>query len=145
MASLENNCESVIIAILGASADLSSFEKLHEDEDDAPSASKKDRIVVSASPREVELPGKEPGAVTAWRVLCRVEIFYVTRSEAVYDAAIAAIEAAMNASSPPAAAQGVWVSSFPNGATLEQTSDGEMDTSDNTRTRARVFRFIVMA
>jgi hypothetical protein len=144
MPSLENNCESVIIAILGASADLANFEKLHQDEDDAPSASQKDRIVVSASPREVELAGKEPGEVKAWRVLCKVELFYVTRSESAYDAAITAIEAAMNAATPPPAALSL-VSNFTNGATIEQAGEaGERETGDNTRNRSRTFRFIVI-
>lgn len=141
MPSLESNCEAVIVAILSASADLIGFQIVQKDED---TAAQKDRIVVSANPREVELPGIEPGTVKAWRVLCSVEIFYVTRAEATYDAAIAAIEAAMNAAEPPVAARALWVSSFPNGGTLEQTSDGADETGGNTRQRSRTFRFIVI-
>lgn len=141
MASLENNCESVIIAILGASADLLNYQIVHEDDDDQ---ADKDRIVVSASPREIALHGKDQSSVKAWQVDCRVEVFFVTRSESSYDDVIAAVEAALNAATPPAAALGIWVSSFPNGAQLEQINDGEADTSDNTRTRARAFRFIVI-
>lgn len=141
-ASLENNCESVIAAILGASADLLGFSIVHRDED---GPAEKDRIVVNADPREVELPGQDPGSVVAWRIMCHVEIVYVTRAEATYDTKIAAIEAALNAASPPTAAQGLWLSSFPSGARLEQTNDGEDGTDSNTRSRSRTFRFIVMA
>jgi hypothetical protein len=139
---LENSAEVVIAAILGANTDLVGFSIVQEDTD---AQAAKDRIVLNASPREVELPGKEPGAVVAWRIMVQVTVFFVTRAESSYDAIIAAVEASLNAASPPAAAQSLWVSSFPSGATLEQTSDGTMDTAQNTRSRMRTFRFIVIA
>lgn len=139
--SLEYKCESVIIAILGASAGLSGFAIKHRDED---TAANKDRIVVSSSQREVELYGKDLSVVRAWRINCMVELLYVTKDESGYDDKITAIEAALGAAQPPASVQALWASTFTIGAQLEQTSEGEASTDDKTRERRRTYAFIVM-
>ncbi len=138
MPSLENLCEQVIKEVLSASGTLAAFAVVQRDED---SAANKDRIVVSAQPREVDTYGKNQEEVFAYRILCDVELFYVTRSEAVYDTDIAAIEAALGASTFPAPALATVTGNFER-LTIEQTSDGNADTADNTRNRARTFRCI---
>ncbi len=141
-ASLEQNCESLIVATLKTNPDLwPNFSIVRADED---TQANKNRITVSAQPREVELPGQEPGQVKAWRVLCSVQINYiVNQPESVYDANIAAIEATLGPVQPPAAVIAFAQTSFPYGCRLEQTSEGTGETSQNTRTRARTFRFIL--
>lgn len=141
--SLENKCEAMIVAILGTSVALSAFPIVHRD-NDTDTTERKDRIVVSSQPRQVELPGQNPGAVKAWSVSCSVELMYRTVDATAYDDKITAIEAALNASSPPAAVQALWATYFPFGAQLEQSSDGNAESEGKTRERARTFTWIVM-
>jgi hypothetical protein len=141
--SLENKCEAMIVAILAASVDLTGFDIVQRDTD-ASTIEKKDRIVVSAQPRQVSLPGQNPGAVKAWSVPCSVQLMYRTVDASAYDAKISAIEAALNASSPPASVQATWATYFPTGAQLEQSDDGTAESQEKTRERARNFTWVVM-
>lgn len=141
MASLEYNLESLLLTILGASADLTNFQRVHKDQDED---AEKNRIVVVSQPRSVEIPGLNNGQSRVWRVPVEVSVFFVIGTAvSVMDGVILAIEAAVNASQPPAAALADWQSL--GVITLENDSAGSTDADSNTRTRARALYFLVAA
>lgn len=141
MASLEYNLESLLLTILGASADLLNFQLVHKDDDDDAG---NNRIVVSSQPRTVEIPGLNAGQARVWRVPVEVSVYFVIGTAVqVMDGVVLAIEAAVNASQPPAAALADWQTL--QTITLENDSAGSTDADSNTRTRARAFYFLVAA
>lgn len=144
MPSLESNVEDAIIAVLNASPDLASFQAVAKDTNEAPANSKKDRLVVNCAPREVELYTPDRNRVACYRLPVTVEVYYVSRDVSTYDANIAAVEAALGAATPPAAAVAAWVAAFPYGGRLEQMNDGSDDTGGNTRQRQRTFQVFAM-
>lgn len=90
--SLELDAENTSILLLRGQAALSGFEITNHFEDDAPD---KNRIVVKAAPREVELMGISPSATPrAWRVFVDVELQTMSSTASNHDAYVAAIERA---------------------------------------------------
>ncbi len=138
--SLELNCENLEVALLQAQGTLSGFAVLNFEKDTAPN---KDRIVVHAMPRQVELEAYNAFITPkVWRVPVEVSVHLMTRSASTLDTVIAAIQAA-NDGTPPAAVVTTATGLFPNGVNIEDTDEGEADHTDNERTRAKLFNFIV--
>lgn len=139
MAALENNCVAVEIALLSAQADLSGFSIVSYDDDDA---AEKDRIVVTAQPRQVEIAAKSSSDAALYRTQVDVEIILATRNVTALDTYIFAIEAA-NKGTPAAAAVTLAESLFPDGLDVRQTDDGSREgEGTNARKRTKSFLFI---
>jgi hypothetical protein len=144
--SLENKCESAVMAILAATSGLTTFSIVHKDEDEQ---AEKNRIVVNAHTYETALQGINAGRIKVFRVPISIELYYVTRDEAAYDTIISAINGALLtacAGQIPDAAAVAWIASFGSltNASLEQTDEGEDETDSNTRTRTKPFHFLVL-
>lgn len=138
--SLELDAENVEILLLQGQAALSGFEIDHFGKD---STSNKDRIIVHAMPREVELPGKGQNEAKVWRIPVEITVNYTTRTASGLDTVIAAIQAA-NTGTPAAAAVTAATTAFPNGCQIDDTDDGESDHTDNQRIHRKVFNFIIV-
>jgi len=139
--SLEQSCEQIEVLLLQAQAGLSGVSVVRYDED---TQVEKDRIIVKAMPREVELMGKGPNDIFFWRFPVSISVHLVSRSQATMDAYILAIEAA-NSGTPAAAAVTLATSKFPAGIDIDNTDSGSRENQDNARTRERVFNFIAKA
>jgi hypothetical protein len=139
--SLELNCENLEVALLAAQAGLSGFEiKNFADDDTTPD---KNRIVVHAMPREVELASHKLSVdPKVWRVPCLVTVRTMSLTAAAFDAIIAAIQAA-NSGTPPPAVVTIATGLFPNGVLIEDTDDGDADHTDNNQERTKRFNFVV--
>jgi hypothetical protein len=139
--SIELNCENLEVALLVDQAALAGFEIKNFADDDG--AVDKNRIVVQAMPREVELPAfrldRDP---KVWRVPVNVTVRSMSLTPSQLDAIITAVEAA-NGGTPPASVVTTAVGLFPNGVVIENTDDGDADHTDNTRERTKVFNFLV--
>jgi hypothetical protein len=138
--STELNCENLEVLLLQAQASLAGVSVVNFEKD---TATDKDRIVVRAMPREVELPShKQDSTPFAWRVPVEVTVHLMTRNTTTLDTLITAVQAA-NSGTPPASVVTAATSLFPSGLKIDDTDDGENDHSDNARTRTKIFNFIV--
>ena len=143
MGALENNCVTVEIALLSAQAALSGFSIVSYDDDDQ---AEKDRIVVTAQPRQVEIYDRLGADAILHRVQVDVEIILATRSVSALDTYILAVEQANTGSNPAAAAVTLALALFPadiGGLTIRQTDDGNREgEGTNARKRTKSFLFI---
>ena len=139
--SLERDAESVEILLLQGQAALSGFAIKHFDEDTNPDI---DRIIVKAEPRQVEVPGPSQNQALLWRIPVIVTVHYATQDASAFDTVVAAVEAA-NVAPFPGAAVTAATNAFNGGPDIDATDDGELDHSDNARTRSKTFNFVVNA
>lgn len=137
-ATIENYCEQVAILLLAGQVSLAGFSLVRFDED---GQVVKDRIVVKASPREVELNGINQQSVFAWRIPLSVTVHLVTRSEAAMDSYILAVQNAFTGTPAPTAVT-LALAQFPGGLQIDDTDDGERENDDNARNRTKSFNFI---
>ncbi len=142
MGALENNCVTVEIALLSAQSALSGFSIVSYDDDDA---AEKDRIVVTAQPRQVEIYDRRGGDAILHKVQVDVEIILATRSVTALDTYILAAEQA-NTGTPAAAAVTLAQTLFPasnGGLDVRQTDDGNREgEGTNARKRTKSFLFV---
>ncbi len=139
MGALENNCVAVEIALLSAQSALTAFSIVNYDDDDQ---AEKDRIVVTAQPRQVELYDRTGGDAVIYKTQVDVELILATRSVSALDTYIQAIEQA-NTGTPAAAAVTLAGSLFPDGLDVRQTDDGSREgEGTNARKRTKSFLFI---
>lgn len=138
--SLEKSCEDVELALLAGQSDLADFQ-LHNFDDDT---SQINRIIVKAEPAEPALLAFDGVTVAQWMVPVSVHIRLMAKDSALMETLIAAVNAANNTDTPPAAAVTLAQSSFSGGPRIENSPDGgERETEDRARNFTTRFVFYV--
>lgn len=140
MGALENNCVAVEIALLNGQSILAAAvtsEALQIVNYDSNDQAEKDRIVVTAQPRQVELYDRTGGSALIHKTQVDVEIILATRDVTALDTYIQAVEAAHR--------QPMYYDEalFPDGLDIRQTDDGSREgEGTNARKRTKSFLFI---
>jgi hypothetical protein len=143
MASAEYNIESLVIAILQASATFTSVPVEHwvEDED---TTAKANRLTVRVEPR-IPMAARRRPDITAevWQAPLTISAQHKD-GETALDDWRAAIDAAITGT-PPAGVVTTATSLFPNGVTIDNPDGGAIfDGSTKRRTLIRTFRVVFM-
>jgi hypothetical protein len=137
--STEQNCETIVMALLSNHASLSSFQVRHFVDDDDGDVN---RIVVKGMPEETLVPPIRPDLPPAVsRVPVHVTVRSMSQTDSQMDTVVAAVKEAMD--SAPAGVITTATGLFPNGFKIEDTDDGTYEQTDNRRTWEKVYNAVI--
>jgi hypothetical protein len=139
MASAEYNIESLVIAILEASATFSGVSVEHHVEDESTTA-KMSRVTVKADPATPKAEAFRPDRkAPVWQSVINIEVQHVG-VDTTFDAWRDAIDDAMMPASFAAGIVTTATSLFPNGIVIESANGGAVfDGPDKRRSVTRTF------
>ncbi len=138
--SLERSCESVELLLLAGQSALSGFSLKHHDED---TQVEKDRITVKSEPAQPGLLASDGVTVKHYLIPVSVSIHLMTPDASRMDALVAAVHAANNTDTPPAAAVTLANADFNGGPRIENMPEGERENEDKRRNFVSRFAFYV--